>query len=130
MCLATQNAVLKFKNNCSFLGSKLKVATKNEAIQEDTKVYLDDRIGRLLPLYAHAKIVIMGGSYVPKGGHNILEPAAFKKAIITGQDSSDFEDEMTLLKAENGIIQNQNYPQLQQDLITPARTSRTSTETR
>lgn len=109
---------IKIQKQLQFLGSKLKVATKNEAIQEDTKVYLDDRIGRLLPLYAHAKIVIMGGSYVPKGGHNILEPAAFKKAIITGQDSSDFEDEMTLLKAENGIIQNQNYPQLQQDLIT------------
>ncbi|MDX1353335.1 MAG: 3-deoxy-D-manno-octulosonic acid transferase, partial [Thiomicrorhabdus sp.] len=82
-----------------------------------TQVYLDDRIGRLMPLYAHAKIVIMGGSYVNKGGHNILEPAAFKKPIVTGGDSSDFEDEMALLKAENGIIQNQDYSQLQKDLL-------------
>ncbi|WP_029408561.1 3-deoxy-D-manno-octulosonic acid transferase [Thiomicrorhabdus sp. Milos-T2] len=109
---------IKIQKQLQFLGSTLKVATKNESIEDDTKVYLDDRIGRLLPLYAYAKIVIMGGSYVAKGGHNILEPAAFKKAILTGNDSSDFQDEMNLLKAENGIIQNDNYRQLQHDLIT------------
>ena len=107
----------KIQKQLEFLGHKLKVASKQEVIDEETRVYLDDRIGRLMPLYAHAEVVIMGGSYVAKGGHNILEPAAFKKAIITGPDSSDFEDEMALLKASNGIIQNQDYSQLQQALI-------------
>jgi len=108
----------KIQKQLEFLGNKLAVASKNQQPNNDTLVYLDDRIGRLLPLYAYAKLVIMGGSYTPKGGHNILEPAAFKKAIITGPDSIDFEDEMTLLKEHNGIIQNNNYAELKSDLTT------------
>lgn len=108
---------LKIQKQLEFLGTKLKVATKLETIDSNTKVYLDDRIGRLLPLYAHAKVVIMGGSYVNKGGHNILEPAAFKRPIITGADTSDFEEEVALLKAHNGIIQNETYQQLSHDLM-------------
>ncbi|GAB6069101.1 lipid IV(A) 3-deoxy-D-manno-octulosonic acid transferase [Thiomicrorhabdus hydrogeniphila] len=106
----------KIQKQLEFLGNKLAVASKNQQPNDNTLVYLDDRIGRLLPLYAHAKIVIMGGSYTPKGGHNILEPAAFKKAIITGPDSCDFEDEMSLLKEHKGIIQNNNYAELESDL--------------
>lgn len=96
-----------------FLGDLLQTATKGQTPSVDTVVYLDDRIGKLMPLYAHAKLVIMGGSFVPKGGHNILEPAAFKKAIISGPDSRDFADEMRLLKEQNGIIQLEKYSELQ-----------------
>jgi len=100
----------------SFIGSSLLVASKGEQPNELTKVYLDDRIGKLLPLYAYADLVIMGGSFVPKGGHNILEPAAFKKAILTGLDSRDFEDEMKLLTENQGIIQVEDYNQLKTNI--------------
>jgi 3-deoxy-D-manno-octulosonic-acid transferase len=95
-----------------FLGTSLLIASKGQQPNETTKVFLDDRIGKLLPLYAYAKLVIMGGSFVPKGGHNILEPAAFKKAILTGLDSRDFEDEMQILKGNQGILQVEDYKQL------------------
>ena len=106
----------KIQKQLEFLGGNLAVASKNQQPGSDTLVFLDDRIGHLLPLYAYAKVVIMGGSYTPKGGHNILEPAAFKKAIITGPDSIDFEGEMTLLKEHKGIIQNNSYAELKSDL--------------
>lgn len=96
----------------AFLDNTLKVASKGEHPDANSKVFLDDRIGKLLPLYAHAELVIMGGSFVPKGGHNILEPAAFKKAIVSGLDSRDFEDEMQLLQSYDGIIQVTDYLQL------------------
>ncbi|BCN94419.1 3-deoxy-D-manno-octulosonic acid transferase [Thiomicrorhabdus immobilis] len=108
----------------AFLGTTLKVASKNEQPNSETRLFLDDRIGKLLPLYAHAQIVIMGGSFVAKGGHNILEPAAFKKPILSGMDCRDFEDEMQLLQTHNGILQVADYSEfkdkLQQLLQDPA----------
>lgn len=83
----------------------LAVFSLNEPIQADTQYYLDDQIGVLMPLYAHAKLVIMGGAFTPKGGHNVLEPAALKACIITGPDMSDFESEVALLKKHNAIRQ-------------------------
>lgn len=83
----------------------LAVFSLDEAIQTDTRYYLDDQIGVLMPLYAHAKLVIMGGAFAPKGGHNVLEPAALKASIITGADMSDFESETALLKEYDAIRQ-------------------------
>ena len=97
-------------------GCLFKVASLNEKIDSDTQVYLDDRIGFLLPLYEHAKLVVMGGSFVSKGGHNFIEPAFYKKAILTGPDNSNFNDECQLLKDFNGIIQCQNYSELSQHI--------------
>lgn len=102
----------------AFLGDALKVASKSEQVNQQTRVFLDDRIGKLVPLYAFAKIVIMGGSFVRKGGHNILEPAAFKKPILTGLDHADFEEEMALLIKHNGIIQCTDYLDLHNALTT------------
>jgi len=65
-----------------------------------------------MPLFEHAKLVIMGGSFAPKGGHNILEPAAYQKAIIVGADMQDFAEETALLKQHHGLIQCQSYQAL------------------
>ncbi len=90
----------------------LKTASKNQYPNAMTPLFLDDRMGKLMPLFEHAKLVIMGGSFVPKGGHNILEPAIYQKAIITGADMSDFTEEMALLQSHSGIIQCQNIQAL------------------
>lgn len=92
------------------------VFSLKESITKETKIFIDDQIGALMSLYAHAKIVIMGGSFVAKGGHNILEPAAVRAAIITGFDMSDFESETQLLKQHQALIQTQNYRELKDAL--------------
>lgn len=84
---------------------QIAVFSLNEPITDEIQIYLDDQIGALMPLYAHAKLVIMGGAFVPKGGHNVLEPAAVKAPIITGPDMSDFEAETKLLLKQNALIQ-------------------------
>ncbi|MDG4811532.1 glycosyltransferase N-terminal domain-containing protein [Hydrogenovibrio sp. 3SP14C1] len=81
------------------------VFSLNELVTDQTKIYIDDQIGALMPLYAHAKLVIMGGAFVSKGGHNVLEPAAVKATIITGSDMSDFEAETQLLLNKQAMIQ-------------------------
>ncbi|MCF6345947.1 MAG: 3-deoxy-D-manno-octulosonic acid transferase [Thiomicrorhabdus sp.] len=90
----------------------LLVASKGEQPTKETPLFLDDRLGKLMPLFEHAKVVIMGGSFAPKGGHNILEPAAYQKAIIVGADMKDFAEEMALLQHHSGILQCQDYQAL------------------
>jgi len=53
-------------------------------------VLLLDTIGELSGLFAAADVVFMGGSLARRGGHNILEPALFGKAVITGPHMENF----------------------------------------
>lgn len=87
------------------LNAVLHTHSLNQPINATTQLYLDDQIGALMPWFAHAKLVIMGGSFVQKGGHNLLEPAALQASILTGPDMSDFESETQLLLQANAVIQ-------------------------
>ena len=91
---------------------QLALLSENSSITLETQILIVDKMHTLEALFACAKLVIMGGSFVPKGGHNLLEPAARGKPIITGPDMSDFESETALLKAEKGILQVEDYAQL------------------
>ncbi|MGA3195347.1 MAG: glycosyltransferase N-terminal domain-containing protein [Terriglobales bacterium] len=53
-------------------------------------VLLLDSIGELAALYAVATIAFVGGSLVPRGGHNILEPALYGVPIVTGNHYENF----------------------------------------
>jgi 3-deoxy-D-manno-octulosonic-acid transferase len=56
-----------------------------------SEVIVIDRIGLLTRLYALADVAFVGGSLVPRGGQNPLEPALFSKPILFGPDMHDFE---------------------------------------
>jgi 3-deoxy-D-manno-octulosonic-acid transferase len=64
------------------------------AIDEDppADVVVLDTIGELAHLYRAATVVFVGGSLVPTGGHNILEPAAFGKPILFGPQMQNFRE--------------------------------------
>ncbi|MDH5393687.1 MAG: hypothetical protein OEY11_10915 [Gammaproteobacteria bacterium] len=83
----------------------LAVRSLKQGITGQTDVYLADTIGELTALLQHAEFVIMGGSFVTKGGHNILEPAVFSKAIIYGPSMENFADENALFLENNAAIQ-------------------------
>jgi len=53
-------------------------------------VLLVDTIGELAALYALADVAFVGGSLVPRGGHNIIEPALHGVAIVTGNHTENF----------------------------------------
>jgi tetraacyldisaccharide 4'-kinase len=53
-------------------------------------VVLLDSIGELASLFPIADVVFMGGSIARRGGHNVLEPAACRKAIVTGPHLENF----------------------------------------
>ncbi len=51
----------------------------------DADIVLVDRMGELVNFYAIADLVILGGSFVPVGGHNPIEPAFFGVPIVSGK---------------------------------------------
>ena len=61
-------------------------------IADDVRVLLLDSIGELASLYRLADGVLVGGSLVESGGHNILEPAAFGKVPVFGESMENFAE--------------------------------------
>jgi 3-deoxy-D-manno-octulosonic-acid transferase len=60
-------------------------------------VLLVDTLGELLDFYAAADVAFVGGSLVPIGGHNLLEPAALGLPILTGPYNGNGPDIAKLL---------------------------------
>ena len=63
----------------------------------DTEVFIGDSMGELPVFYAAADIAFVGGSLVQVGGHNLLEPAALGKPVLTGPYTYNAEDIARLL---------------------------------
>ncbi|MFT7553866.1 MAG: 3-deoxy-D-manno-octulosonic-acid transferase [Planctomycetota bacterium] len=87
------------------MGLRLAIRSESQPIDCDTQVYLADTLGELAALMAHARIVVMGGSFVDVGGHNLVEPAALGCAIITGPFDANNVDDILMLGREQGIVQ-------------------------
>jgi 3-deoxy-D-manno-octulosonic-acid transferase len=68
-------------------------------------VLLLDSIGELAAVYGLADIAFVGGSLVPKGGHNIIEPARHGVAIVVGNHTSNFRDVIGLFQSRNAVRQ-------------------------
>ncbi|MFP4616318.1 MAG: 3-deoxy-D-manno-octulosonic acid transferase [Thiohalorhabdus sp.] len=85
----------------------LNVAVRSwgEAVTADTEVYLADTLGELTWFMAHAEVVFLGGSLVPIGGHNLLEPAALGRSVVVGPHMEKFQSECDELCAAGGAVQ-------------------------
>ncbi|PXX76353.1 3-deoxy-D-manno-octulosonic-acid transferase [Pseudomonas sp. LAMO17WK12:I10] len=75
-----------------------------EPVTASTSVLLGDTMGELLFLYALADSAFVGGSLVPNGGHNLLEPAALAKPVLSGPHLFNFLEIATMLR-EAGALQ-------------------------
>jgi 3-deoxy-D-manno-octulosonic-acid transferase len=71
-------------------------------------VVVVDGIGHLKSLYGLADIAFVGGSLVPEGGHNPLEPAAYGKPVLFGRHMEDFQEIAQLLLETGGAKQVQD----------------------
>jgi 3-deoxy-D-manno-octulosonic-acid transferase len=66
-------------------------------------VLLLDTIGELAALYSLADIAFVGGSLVPRGGHNIIEPAQHGVAIVVGHHTENFRDIVGLFQSRDAV---------------------------
>lgn len=77
----------------------------NSTIPDDVTVLLLDSIGELASLYRLADGAFVGGSLVPSGGHNILEPAAFGKIPVFGPSMENFAEIASRFVSAGAAIQ-------------------------
>jgi 3-deoxy-D-manno-octulosonic-acid transferase len=80
-------------------------STGNGSIPKDVNVILLDSIGELASVYRLADGAFVGGSLVPSGGHNILEPAAFGKIPVFGPSMENFAEIAARFVAADAAIQ-------------------------
>ncbi|NOQ91057.1 MAG: 3-deoxy-D-manno-octulosonic acid transferase [Gammaproteobacteria bacterium] len=93
------------------------IRSQNQEITPQTEVFLLDTVGELKNYFKNAELVVMGGSFIPIGGHNILEPASTNSAIITGPYMENFNEELALMLDKEAIIQVRSIAELKQQLI-------------
>jgi len=68
------------------------------------EVLILDTIGELVRAYSIAEIVFLGGTLVPVGGHNILEPIWYCKPVLVGPHTEKIQDVVRGLKEVGGVI--------------------------
>ena len=84
-------------------GVKFVTRTSGLPVTADTSVFLLDTLGELPPFYAAGDVAFVGGSLVPIGGHNLLEPAALAEPIVAGPHNFNSADIAKLL-IERGAV--------------------------
>ncbi|HVO09277.1 MAG TPA: 3-deoxy-D-manno-octulosonic acid transferase [Vicinamibacteria bacterium] len=72
---------------------------------QDGEVMLLDTLGELSQLYALANVVFVGGSLLPSGGHNILEPAVAGKPVIVGPHMENFQEIADQFREAQAMLQ-------------------------
>jgi len=90
---------------CQKQGFAVKRRSIGEAVDAQTQVLLGDTLGELLFLYALCDLAFVGGSLIPHGGHNLLEPAALGKPLLSGASRFNFAEIAAQLE-QAGALQN------------------------
>jgi 3-deoxy-D-manno-octulosonic-acid transferase len=97
-------------------------AVKRSMLQNDTvtshNIVILDTIGELGRVYSIGDVVFVGGSLIPQGGHNILEPAAHGKPIVVGPHMFNFKDIYALLSERKACVTVENQAMLTDKLLT------------
>jgi 3-deoxy-D-manno-octulosonic-acid transferase len=84
-------------------GFKTTRHSENGDYSDQTRVYILDTLGELPVFYAAADVSFVGGSLIPAGGHNILEPASLGVPIICGPHLFNFSEAAELLSKAGAL---------------------------
>jgi 3-deoxy-D-manno-octulosonic-acid transferase len=80
-----------------FVRRSQRMGERAGAAAASAEVLLVDTLGELLDFYAASDVAFVGGSLVPIGGHNLLEPAALGLPVLTGPNTANSADIARLL---------------------------------
>ena len=73
------------------------------ASEADCQVLLLDTLGELADFYAAADVAFVGGSLVPVGGHNLLEPVALEVPVLSGPQQFSSPEIARVLRAQGAL---------------------------
>ncbi len=77
---------------CRSFGFVTRTRSEDKEAASDTQCFVVDTLGELLNFYAGADVAFVGGSLVPIGGHNVLEPAALGVPVVVGPYMFNFAE--------------------------------------
>lgn len=83
---------------CRQRGLNTVLRSTREPCSAQTQVFIGDSMGELPLFYAASDVAFVGGSLVPHGGHNLLEPAALGIPVVTGPHVFNFTEICNLLQ--------------------------------
>ncbi len=95
----------EIKEQIENLDLKGALRSANEKITPSTDIYIADTIGEMGIWYNIAKIVFIGGSLIPHGGQNFIEPSRVRDAVIVGPHMHNFTDAMNRAKKADAVMQ-------------------------
>jgi 3-deoxy-D-manno-octulosonic-acid transferase len=76
-----------------------------------------DTVGELAAIYSVGVVAFVGGSLVPLGGHNVLEPALRGKPVLFGPHTENFRESAGLLRASGGGLVVRDQAELVSTLV-------------
>lgn len=98
------NRFLKVARLCENAGFSIVKRSLQQWPTQKTDILLGDTIGELRLLYSASDVAFVGGSLVPIGGHNLIEPAAIRLPIITGNYLQNFALISKLLEQAKALL--------------------------
>lgn len=101
---------------CRSRGLRAARRSARQACTAETAVYLGDTMGELKLLYAAADVALVGGSLVPVGGHNVLEPAALGVPVLFGAHMSNFREIATTMLQQRAALQCSDQEMLSREI--------------
>jgi 3-deoxy-D-manno-octulosonic-acid transferase len=90
----------------------------DDNFEKGTQVLIADVMGKLNVFYGAASVAFVGGSLFSRGGHNILEPAAWCCPVIIGSSVFNFKDIVELYLENNAIVQSATTEAITKAFIT------------
>jgi 3-deoxy-D-manno-octulosonic-acid transferase len=90
---------------CRSFGFVTRTRSEDGAATSDTQCFVVDTLGELMNFYAAADAAFVGGSLVPIGGHNVLEPAALSVPIVVGGYTFNFAEIVANLLEREALLQ-------------------------
>jgi 3-deoxy-D-manno-octulosonic-acid transferase len=105
------------KKLCEQLQLPVVMRTAGDRVNTETDVYLVDSMGELKMLYAASDVAFVGGSMVPRGGHNILEAAAVGVPVMFGPYMVNFKEIARGVLSHNAAIQCRNKDELVNSIL-------------
>jgi 3-deoxy-D-manno-octulosonic-acid transferase len=91
---------------------RLRTSLDDASSPRSAPVVILDTIGELSATYSIADVVFCGGSLVPKGGQNIMEPAMWGKPVCYGPSMEDFADARRVIETNGGGVTVHNADEL------------------
>ena len=98
----------------SELGLTAALRSNEQPVTETTDIYIADTIGEMGLWYDLANIVFIGGSLIPHGGQNFIEPSRVRDAVIVGPYMHNFTDAINRAKKADAVMQISDTAELEE----------------